>query len=191
MPEYRLIRHCAPTLAGIKTGSLFLCPCRSEQALLGTLHQWNRLLGPKGLCVLPLRRRQSGALVYVYRPALLGRDLARRDAADLLLRYGYPSFLPARCVARLTRRVRGQESFPHEIGLFLGYPPEDVRGFIEHGGQNCKCEGCWKVYGDAAAAQQTFLLYTACTRLYCDRWAAGVPLDRLAADGCSPFSPPS
>lgn len=38
-----------------------------------------------------------------------------------------------RCVAELIRRVRHEEDFPHEIGLFLGYPSEDVSGFIKHG----------------------------------------------------------
>ena len=29
---------------------------------------------------------------------------------------------------------KGDESgeFPHEVGLFLSYPPEDVKGFIDH-----------------------------------------------------------
>lgn len=44
------------------------------------------------------------------------------------------------------RRLQRFEAFPHEIGLFLSYPPEDVRGFIEHKGHESKCEGCWKVY---------------------------------------------
>ena len=32
--EETVVRQCAPTLAGIKTGSLFPCPCRDEGALL-------------------------------------------------------------------------------------------------------------------------------------------------------------
>ena len=39
--------------------------------------------------------------------------------------------------------------FPHEIGIFLGYPLADVAGFIRNKGRNCKCIGTWKVYGDA------------------------------------------
>lgn len=50
-----------------------------------------------------------------------------------------------RCVAELIRRVRHEEDFPHEIGLFLGYPSEDVSGFIKHGAKNSKCVGTWKV----------------------------------------------
>ena len=36
---------------------------------------------------------------------------------------------------------KGDESgeFPHEVGLFLSYPPEDVKGFIDHRANNFKC----------------------------------------------------
>ena len=34
MSEDQIIRHCAPTLAGIKTASLFTCPYDSKEALL-------------------------------------------------------------------------------------------------------------------------------------------------------------
>ena len=40
--------------------------------------------------------------------------------------------------------LRNQE-FPHEMGLLLGYPVEDVKGFIRNGGENCLYIGYWKV----------------------------------------------
>ena len=49
MPEEILIRQGAPTLAGIKTGSLFPCPCEDREALLADIRQLNRRLSPKGL----------------------------------------------------------------------------------------------------------------------------------------------
>ena len=77
---------------------------------------------------------------------------------------------------------KGDESgeFPHEVGLFLSYPPEDVKGFIENRAANAKCTGVWKVYGDEQQAQQTFDRYKKCTQTYCERWRSGVKLDRLA-----------
>ena len=77
---------------------------------------------------------------------------------------------------------KGDESgeFPHEVGLFLSYPPEDVKGFIENHAANAKCTGVWKVYGDERQARQTFDRYKKCTQTYCERWRSGVELDRLA-----------
>ena len=48
MSEEILIRQGAPTLAGIKTGSLFPCPCEDREALLGDIRQLNRRLSPRG-----------------------------------------------------------------------------------------------------------------------------------------------
>ena len=59
-------------------------------------------------------------------------------------------------MACLIRRLRENDEFPHEIGLFLGYPIEDVVGFIRYAGKGCKLSGLWKVYGDAEAASRLF-----------------------------------
>lgn len=53
---------------------------------------------------------------------------------------------------------KGDESgeFPHEVGLFLSYPPEDVKGFIAHRANDFKCAGLWKVYGNEEKARSLF-----------------------------------
>ena len=94
MSEEILIRQGAPTLAGIKTGSLFPCPCEDREALLADIRQLNRRLSPKGLCLLPLRFLPGQALLYLYRPAGLRRDLRDVQASELL-----------RCRARAKRGI--------------------------------------------------------------------------------------
>ena len=180
MSEELVIRQAAPTLAGIKTGSLFPCPCGEKRALLEEIRAFNRRYQARGLCLLPLRFTEGKALLYLYRPAALCRDLCSRTAEQLLTDAGYPCGSCERCVAKLIRRMRQTEGFPHEVGLFLSYPPEDVKGFIENGAQNAKCTGVWKVYGDERQARQTFAAYKRCTENYCERWHSGERLDRLA-----------
>ena len=68
MSEDLLIRHCSPTLAGIKTGNLFSCACPSRRDLTKDLCRLNKKLVPKGIRVLPLRVRKGRALIYAYRP---------------------------------------------------------------------------------------------------------------------------
>ena len=77
---------------------------------------------------------------------------------------------------------KGDESgeFPHEVGLFLSYPPEDVKGFIDNRACNFKCAGLWKVYGDEAAARRTFARFKKCTEIYCKLWREGSTIDQLA-----------
>lgn len=183
MSEEYVIRHCAPTLAGLKTASLFGCPYESKEALLASIRQMNRKLCAKGLRVLPLRFSEKRALIYLYRPRQLRHDLADSTAAGLLRRCGYNTESCDRCVVQLARKLRRQEDFPHEIGLFLGYPVEDVCGFIENNAGGCKCVGCWKVYGDEEAAKKKFAQYKKCTKVYCDQWAKGKAIERLTVAG--------
>ena len=77
---------------------------------------------------------------------------------------------------------KGGESgdFPHEVGLFLSYPPEDVQGFIDHRAMDFKCAGLWKVYGDQQRAQALFDRFRRCTQRYCALWQTGLRLEQLA-----------
>ena len=183
MSDELVVRCCAPTLAGIKTGSIFSCPYESEKRLFDEIRGLNRRLVPAGLRVLPLRWREGKALLYVFRPACLRRDLTGEDAQRLLRENGYAGMGCEACIARLSRRLRERGDFPHEIGLFLSYPPEDVRGFIENRAKNYKFIGYWKVYGDEDKARRAFARYKKCTDCYCRFLEAGFALTDLAVAG--------
>ena len=179
MSEELIVRHCAPTLANLKTGSLFVCPITDRPSFFSSLRSLNELLVPKGLRALPLRIREHSALVYLYRPSRLKKDLEDPAAIKILQDHGYGCY--GKCLPKLIERIRASEEFPHEIGLFLGYPPEDVQGFLDH--RPCKCSGCWKVYGDENKAKKTFDLYKKCERVYCQQLARGIDIKRLTVAG--------
>lgn len=179
MSEELIVRHCSPTLAGMKTGNLFRCSYTTREELRGEICRLNRRLRTKGLRILLLRSNEKDALIYVYRPEMLRFDLSHAEAAAILEQHDYLFATPAQCIAHLISRIKETDSFPHEIGLFLGYPPEDVRGFIENNAQNCKLIGHWKVYGDAEKAKHTFASYKACTDGYMRRIQSGHTLEQL------------
>ena len=126
-------------------------------------------------------RPGQGGRPYLYRPARLEEDLSCASCEALLSEFGYNCRGGSRCLTKLARRLKQQEDFPHEIGLFLSYPPEDVKGFLEH--RPCKCVGCWKVYENEEAAKKTFAKYKACTRVYCRQLASGIDIERLTVAG--------
>lgn len=88
-----------------------------------------------------LRESESGALVYVARFSMLQRDLNLPGVADFLKEYGYESADVYSAIERLKSRLAVGDGFPHEIGVFLGYPLEDVKGFIELGGRKLQVHG--------------------------------------------------
>lgn len=179
MSEEMILRHCAPTLARIKTASLFTCQVKNREELKEALRKYNKKFVKKGLRMLPLRYKDGRALIYVYRPTLLSQDLKHSYARSLLSDLGYIPQSAGLSVTRLIKRLNEVEDFPHEIGLFLGYPAEDVKGFIEDGSRSYKCKGYWKVYSDEEKAQRLFAKYKKCTSVYTSKWAQGRSLDKL------------
>ena len=106
MSEEMLIRCCAPTMARLKTGNMFSCAFDSRELLIGELRRLNQRLRPKGLRILPLRWRDGKALLYLYRPKMLEKDLQDNLATQLLAECGYTCGNSNGCVAQLIARLR-------------------------------------------------------------------------------------
>lgn len=181
MLKKALVEHCSPTLAGIKTGNMFSVYNDSTDTI-EEIRKLNRIMTRKGLCLIPLKKTQRSTLVYLYRPNLLERDLDLPEAEEILEKKGYPCGNTGCCIAHLVRHIMEDEQFPHEIGLFLGYPPSDVRGFMEDSRKGVKCSGCWKVYGKECEAKKLFDKYEKCREIYCEEIRKGKPLEALIVD---------
>lgn len=164
--ERSLIEHCSPTLASLKAGSLFCFPAPADRGLRTQIASINGELRQKGLVLIPVKPQGDRTLCYLCRLSQLGSMLASPQNRDFLRSRGYNPSCARSALATLCRRLREGGTFPHEIGLFLGYPLGDVIGFIENGGKNCLCCGCWKAYTDACAAKRLFARYDKCTCVY-------------------------
>ncbi len=179
MSEQLVIEHCAPTLANLKTANLLSCTYELPEDLYASLRKLNSRLTARGVRALPVRMKDHRALVYLYRPKRLCEDFKNAQSANILRSFGYDPNCPAKCLARLRGRLKESGEFPHEIGLFLGYPPEDVQGYLVHRGRCAKCVGHWTVYGDEEFARASFARFRKCTTVYCRQWSLGTPIDRL------------
>ncbi len=179
MEEY-LVRHCAPTLAGLKSGNLFGYRFSTLFSLRKEMERCRKILEKKGVNLTLLQIQDGRALIYLYRQKLLLRDWQQNEVSRFMEHYGYNTANPEQAVAKLAQRLDLETGFPHEIGLFLGYPFADVQGFIQHGGKNCKCCGCWKVYCDEQQAKQQFARFAKCTQVYYRCFLQGTPISRLA-----------
>jgi hypothetical protein len=179
--EDLLIDQCAPTLAGLKPGSLFRVFGQGCVDVPQAIRHWEDQLSPLGLHVALLKTcpRTGDRMVYVYRQAWLEEILREEQTARFLAGYGYPNSGLSEMLATLSRRYCVEREMPHEIGVFLGYPLEDVVGFIENRGRNFTYCGCWKCYGDPEPAQRRFARYRRCTTLYQEWYRRGVPILRL------------
>ena len=153
MLEKYLIEHCAPTLASLKTASLF--SYHAAQDPEDDVKHLNRIFRDKGVGLLILKREENAMLIYVCRRTQLAKDLERPGAKALLERYGYTDTSVDGAIERLRMRLASGD------------------GFIENAGQNCKCCGCWKVYCNECEAVRTFARYKKCRDIYKRLWQEG------------------
>lgn len=179
MNESLIVKHCSPTLARIKTGNLINCCFNCIEELKTQIENVNSVLNLKGVYMRLLRTTFNKALIYVYRPDKLMNDLMDNDVRNLLRENGYFVFDVENCINKLSSRLCECEGFPHEIGLFLGYPLNDVKGFVENNGKNFKLAGYWKVYSDEYKAKEIFKKYKKCTNIYCKKLSEGLSIQRL------------
>lgn len=176
--ERTLAYHCAPSLSGVKSADLI--SWRESGSGDGPLLcRYIRLLADQGVRLRVLNRRGGHYLLLVYRPELLRRCLAQPAVAGMLARAGYPGEMEGQL--RMLASRLGRAEFPHEVGLFLGYPPEDVAGFQREGGRNCKLVGPWKVYGPVEEAVRRFRLFGRCREQLCRGMDEGNTLLQMLA----------
>lgn len=177
--ERELIAHCSPTLASLKIANLFSYPFITEDELMDSMEYWNEQMRKLGIRLIVLRKRNQKALIYVCRSSELERELKRTQIIQFLSNYGYADMDPESALEHLKERLKDCSEFPHEIGIFLGYPLEDVVGFIHNNGKNFQLAGMWKVYGDREEAEKRFGKYKKCTDIYLRLWNKGRSVRQL------------
>ena len=112
---------------------------------------------------------------------MLDKTLSDSKVRDFLNIYGYDKAISSgKVIKNLSIRVK-KDNFPHEIGVFLGYPLEDVKLFIINKGKNYKISGIWKVYTDEAESMKVFEMYKKCTSSLCESFLKGVNIQSLCA----------
>ena len=72
-------------------------------------------------------------------------------------------------ITQLMERLYHSSCFPHEIGIVLGYPLEDVISFERFSGKQCKYCGIWKCYSDVENARFYENKLRQCSYL-CSKW---------------------
>ena len=165
--ENCLINQCAPTLAGVKPGNLFSYIADDQENVDEILRGWNDKLSGKGILITLLRGTGKGNLVFVYRPKALERIIKDQSISSFLKAYGYCDIeYIEEYIERLDYRMNTSSFFPHEVGIFLGYPLQDVIGFIENEGKNACCCGSWKAYSKQDDAKNCFRQFKKCTSIY-------------------------
>lgn len=141
--ESLFLYHAAPVLRGAKPGVLIAL--RTEcSAVWRQCHK--KMCHATGLSILEIHRMGKPSLFLLYEKAALKHTLASVRARGLLQKYGYDLCANVEVLLQHLAARFYTGDFPHESGLFLGYPPGDVEGYIANSGKNYLCCHHWKAY---------------------------------------------
>lgn len=169
--------HCAPVLMGIKPANLISLPQIKEQELKMLLTEYNRQFTAQKIVFRQICSCNQKRLLLIYQAVELGCLLKNKACRNYLTSVGYGRYSSLEeDLLTLEKRLQYSCEFPHEIGIFLGYPLEDVLGFVINKGKSCKYSGYWKVYGNVEQAKRVFAVYEKCRDSILQKLADGLPL---------------
>ncbi len=164
MLETLFANHCAPALAGIKPANIAACQKSRFPDLHSDIEKLNNQLNRKDIYIEILCECERRALVIVYRKSVLEKHLHTYNNNAFLSCYGYPETGETADYLNVLKSRLDCDNFPHEIGVFLGYPLHDIYCFINHRDEGCLLNGEWKVYQNAEEAEKLFRRFKSCRK---------------------------
>lgn len=172
------IKNTAPSLCGIKPANLFSISssCQNQKKI----NLWKYELSAIGLSLFEIPSGENFSLLFLCDINWIKKIISLPQNKKFFKSFGYTVVdNPYSMLFQIFSRISDSKNFPHEIGLFLGYPLNDVINFINHHGKNCKLCGYWKSYSNVEQAQQKFIQYKNCSRLCCKLFDQGYSVQQI------------
>ena len=172
------IKYTSPTMCSIKPSNLFSVPVSlfSNQKV----QFWKNNLRKNGIDMRYFKISKDRIQIFSFNVFWVQEILKNQNVKNFLesknydLKGGLQNLL-----GQLFKRVLTAQNFPHEIGIFLGYPLEDVILFEKQNGKNCKYCGCWKSYSNAEEAKSCCCKYKQCSEFCLAGYKNGLPIQQV------------
>lgn len=127
-------------------------------------------LNTYGFRAYPIYQGQDRFTVLLYNEEALSDVLNRRDVRQWLHEYAhYPLNNTLEQDLIFLKQRFEICSCPNELGIFLGYPIEDVFSYVQHQGKNYEYCGYWKVYHNTGQCMERFQEYDRIRRATAER----------------------
>jgi hypothetical protein len=185
-----LALETAEVLAGVKPANLIRVANRKQICGRNLFLLWQKygkeLVRCSDLKVETLREKDESLLLLFYSPELLQRRLSSKSASAFLKRAGYdhPACLTS-ALKHLKSRV-GENSVPHEIGVFLGYPLKDIAAFMGWADFPFACQRQWKIYGHSRRSVALADTFHSCrSQMACHLASSSTPFAFPRAQWCN------
>lgn len=157
-----LLLKTAAVRSGVKPGELLRVQhcykSRNSEGFNFCLYRAD-ILETLKLNYLELRVEPESSLILFYHHETMTKTLSDTKNLSLLSTLGYPAGCDMDDLLAFLRERFAVEKIPHEVGVFIGYPLKDVKGFMEKLPRTPVHRGDWTVFGDAAESLEKMSLY--------------------------------
>lgn len=154
--RFQVVYQCAPVLKKVKASNIISLPMGAWDMMAGEYSS-------EKVQQRVLARGRQKEVVFLYRREWLENILFQEENRRFMVGLGYKRMDVDYVTERLSFRYQAYANlgaaFPHEIGVLLQYPLEDVCSFVEQEGQGYLLSGYWKVYHRPEYAREIFKLY--------------------------------
>ncbi|MCK4401353.1 DUF3793 family protein [bacterium] len=164
-----LVLRLAPVLVGIKPASLLsLCNCEYSGENHYDLWQKQKedVISKLGISFRELKDTSRGEQVLFYNDDVLFNRITQPENLIFLKRFEYSFCQGLEDYLEMLKARFNGSSFPHEIGLFLGYPLKDVKGFIEKKSFPLPVKCRWQVFYRPDESMRLMNMYKKAERVF-------------------------
>ncbi len=151
--EMQMALQCAPVITGLKIANLLIV--QNDSFLLV-----EQMIAETDLSCYVVSVTGTRTAVLIYDETRLQDYLGQEAVKGSMYQFGYTDLTLSSVLIKFRKRyqeyMHTAEAFPHEMGLLLGYPVEDVIGFIDNQGENALLTGYWKVYRNPVHKKELF-----------------------------------
>lgn len=157
--DIEIVTQCAPLILGKKISNILITEEENRKEAESIFHY-------AGFATYLLYQGNGKATILVYNKEIFWKYLEKEECNQFLEECGYHQKgknaaveIFCKLAPRFSNYMKTKQKFPHELGILLGYPVKDVKGFIKNNGKNFLYSGYWKVYSDLQNALNTFEYY--------------------------------
>ena len=144
----RIINCIGPTITGEKPATI-MSFSNNGNRLFSLWDEFGKsMFQGKGIGCWEMRRTDEGAVILFFHRESLRRLLEQEEIREFLSWLGYRMDQTLEEILAELKKRFNSLPFPHEIGIFLGIPLKDVKGFMGLVDFPYHQTNRWKIYGN-------------------------------------------
>ena len=157
--EKFLIYNASLVISGVKPSATITIKKGNENLYDKWIKYGISFLKEIDIQYINLRECSNALIILIYSEEKLSNYIFKEENKRFLRQLGYSEENDMREYLEILKRRYKEFNCPHELGIFLGFPLNDVKYFMNCKDKKCLSCGYWLVYNNLQEAQEIFSKY--------------------------------